>query len=302
MVYYLSILVNMNQFSISDIETLSGIKAHTLRIWEQRYKFLTPARKESRHRIYSNEDLKSILRISYLYHKGLKISKIAALSEQEICKRSLETEGHKLDFEIYINRLTEASIDLNQELFEEITDQVVSQAGYESSVLKVFFPLLNKIGLLWMVDSVTPAQEHFASAIIIKKMLAAIQTVPRIKYVAGQPRVLIFTPESELHEMPMLFMQYQLRKHGIPVIQAGKNSSLTVIKNFVEANDCTHLYFHLVTNLIHSPLEQYLLSLSSLFPTHKIYFSGAASPSIHIPANVHFLRNQQAVADFVFQL
>ena len=292
----------MNQFSISDIETLSGIKAHTLRIWEQRYKFLTPARKESRHRIYSNEDLKSILRISYLYHKGLKISKIAALSEEEICKRSLQTDGHRVDFEIYLNRLTEASIDLNQELFEEIIDQVISQAGYESSVLKVFFPLLNKIGLLWMVDSVTPAQEHFASAIIIKKMLAAIQTVPRPKYVAGQTRVLIFTPESELHEMPMLFIQYQLRKHGVPVIQAGKNSSVTVIKEFVEANRCTHLYFHLVTNLIHTPLEQYLLSLSSLFPTHKIYFSGAASQSIHIPANIHYLKNQQAVADFVFQL
>src|SRR5688572_25366000 len=131
---------SMNQFSISDIETLSGIKAHTLRIWEQRYNFLTPARKESRHRIYSNDDLKSILRISYLYHKGLKISKIAALSEEEICKRSLQTDGHRVDFEIYLNRLTEASIDLNQELFEEIIEQVISQAGYESSVLKVFFP------------------------------------------------------------------------------------------------------------------------------------------------------------------
>jgi MerR family transcriptional regulator, light-induced transcriptional regulator len=292
----------MNQFSISDIETLSGIKAHTLRIWEQRYKFLTPGRKESRHRIYSNEDLKSILRISYLYHKGLKISKIAALTEEEIRRRSLQPEGHRLDFEIYINQLTEASIDLNQDLFEEIVDQVISQLGYESGVLKVFFPLLNKIGLLWMVDSITPAQEHFASAIILKKMLSAIQTIPRTRYVPGSPRVLIFTPQGELHEMPILFLQYQLRKRGIAVIQAGKNSSIPVIKDFLEINHCSHIYFHLVTNLIHSPLEQYLLSLSSLFPKHKIYFSGAALPGTNFPSNVHFLRNQQAVADFVFQL
>jgi MerR family transcriptional regulator, light-induced transcriptional regulator len=292
----------MNQFSISDIETLSGIKAHTLRIWEQRYKFLNPGRKESRHRIYSNEDLKSILRISYLYHKGLKISKIAALSEEEIRIRSLQPEGQFLDFEIYINRLTEASIDLDQDLFEQIIDQVISQVGYEPGVLKVFFPLLNKIGLLWMVDSITPSQEHFASAIILKKMLAAIQSVPRTRYIAGSTRVLIFTPQGELHEMPILLMQYQLRKRGIALIQAGKNVSIPVLKDFLEINQCTHLYFHLVTNLMHSPLEQYLFSLSSLFPNHTIYFSGAALPTTNFPTNVHFLRNQQAVADFVYQL
>src|SRR6478735_11679025 len=139
-----SILISMNQFSISDIETLCGIKAHTLRIWEQRYKFLTPGRKESRHRIYSNDDLKFILRVSYLYHKGLKISKIAALTEEEIRMKSLQPEGKPLDFEIYINQLTEASIDLNQERFEEIIEKLIAKHGYESSVVKVFFPLLNK--------------------------------------------------------------------------------------------------------------------------------------------------------------
>jgi len=292
----------MNQFSISDIETLSGIKAHTLRIWEQRYKFLNPGRKESRHRIYNNEDLKSILRISYLYHKGLKISKIAALSDEEIRSKSLQTDGHRLDYEIYINQLTEASIDLNEEKFEDIINTLISQIGYESSVTKVFFPLLNKIGLLWMVNSVTPAQEHFASAILIKKMIAAIEYIPRVSYVHGRTRVLMFTPQGELHEMPMLFMQYQLRKRGIPVIHAGKNASIPVIRDFGEANECTHLYFHLVTNLIHSPLEQYLQSLATVFPSHQIYFSGAASSTTRFPSNVHFLRNQQAVADFVYQL
>jgi hypothetical protein len=133
-------------------------------------------------------------------------------------------------------------------------------------------------------------------------MITAIQSVPRANYISGEPRVLMFTPEGELHEMPMLFMQYQLRKRGIAIIQVGRNSAFPVIRDFVQANHCTHLYFHLVTNLIHSPLEQYLHSLSSLFPSHEIYFSGVASTSIRFPSNVHFLRNEQAVADFVYQL
>lgn len=288
----------MNQFSISDIETLSGIKAHTLRIWEQRYNLMSPTRKKSRHRIYNNEDLKYILRISYLYHKGLKISKIAALSEEEIRSRSLDMDQHELDYAIYINQLTESSIDLNQERFEEVFILMVGQLGYEASVTNVLFPLLNKIGLLWMVNSVTPAQEHFASAIIINKMVAALNSLPPIPYTGGR-RVLVFTPEGELHEIPMLFIQYQLKKRQVPVISLGKNTPVAALREVIDANPCSHIYFHLVTNLMNHPLDQYLQTLVTIFPAQEIYFSGMNLPSIQLPSQVRYLRNRQSVHDFL---
>lgn len=289
----------MNQFSISDIETLSGIKAHTLRVWEQRYNLLNPSRKESKHRVYSNEDLKYILRVSYLYHKGYKISKIAALSEQDIREKSLQMDAQQQDYDVYINQLTEASIDLDQDKFEEIVHTILLHLGYEAGVLKIFFPLLNRIGLLWMVNSVTPAQEHFASALIIKKMLTAINGLPRKKYLPGDRRVLLFTPQGELHEMPLLYLHYLLKKKEVALINAGKNNSLEVLKEILEVNPVTHLYFHLVTNLLHCPIDQYLQSLSTLFPRHEIHFSGMAACLAPLPPNVHYLRDMQSVTEYV---
>ena len=120
----------MNFFSISDIESLTGIKAHTLRIWEQRYDLLNPKRKESKHRLYDNEDLKYILRIAFLYHNGYKISKIVSLSEEEIKKMALETTPGKENYQVFVNQLTEASIDFDQVRFEKILHNLVLHLGF----------------------------------------------------------------------------------------------------------------------------------------------------------------------------
>ena len=164
----------MNFFSIRDIENLTGIKAHTLRIWEQRYQLLNPKRRESKHRFYDNDDLKYILRIAYLYNNGYKISQIASFSEEEITKMALELRPNDDNSEIFINQLTEAAIDLDQTRFDKILHTLVLHAGFEKSIIKVLFPLLKRIGLLWLTGNVIPAQEHFASALIVKKMLVAI--------------------------------------------------------------------------------------------------------------------------------
>ena len=121
----------MDIFTISDLEHLTGIKAHTLRTWEQRYGILNPERKKSQHRIYSDEDLKSILRIVFLYNKGLKISKIASLSDEEIREIALGKNLVLHESAVYLNRLTEASIDFNEELYEEDLVQAIAHIGME---------------------------------------------------------------------------------------------------------------------------------------------------------------------------
>ena len=285
----------MNFFSISDIENLTGIKAHTLRIWEQRHNLITPKRKDSKHRFYDNDDLKYFLRIAFLYHNGYKISKIASLPEEEIRRLALDVTPGKENYQIFVNQLAEASIDFEQNRFEKILHNLVLHLGFEKTVIQVLFPLLNKIGLLWMTDSVSPAQEHFASSIIMKKIIMAIDGLDQPQ-VDGLRRVLIFAPEKEHHEIPLLFMHYLLRKNKVPVVYVGKNASLKVIKEFCIQQKVSELYFHLVTNLSFNDINAYLAKVSSEFPDKRIFFSGYSVVKVENPSNnIELLKDASAM-------
>lgn len=297
----------MNFFSIRDVENLTGIKAHTLRIWEQRHSILNPRRKQSNHRFYDNEDLKYILRIAFLYNQGYKISRIAGLSEDDISRLTLEIKPDKENYEIFINQLTESIIDLDHARFERVLRHLVMQTGFEKSILEVLFPLLRKIGHLWLAGSVMPAQEHFASAIVIKKILMAIDELDR-PVPNSQRRVLLFTPCGELHEIPLLFMQYMLKKNGIHYIYLGSNVGADTLhtvcqqyEKFHPEQPVTQVYFHLITNLIKCDLGEYLRKLSKLFPGKEIIFSGSKSGGYingGIPANVRLLKSTEELMEF----
>jgi DNA-binding transcriptional MerR regulator len=288
----------MNFFSISDIENLTGIKAHTLRIWEQRYNLLNPKRKESRHRLYDNDDLKYILRIAFLYHNGYKISKIASFSEDEIKKMALETTPGKENYQVFVNQLIEASIDFDQSRFEKILHNLILHLGFEKTVVQILFPLLNKIGLLWMTDRVSPAQEHFASALVIKKLLVAIDGLDH-PVPSEARKVLIFSPEGEYHEIPLLFVQFLLKKNGIPFIYLGANVTLPVIRDYCTQHRITQLLCHLVTNLLSTDLNVYLRKISTQFPDKEIIFSGQQARKIdEPPPNVRLLKSAEAMLDF----
>jgi Predicted transcriptional regulators len=264
----------MNLFSIRDIENLTGIKAHTLRIWEQRYNLFCPKRKESKHRFYDCEDLKYLLRIAYLYNHGYKISQIATYSPEEITKMALEVKPDADNYEIFINQLTEASIDFDQVRFDKILHNLVLHAGFEKSITCVLFPLLKKLGVLWLTGQVIPAQEHFASALIIKKLIMAIDGLEKPVYQGGR-RVLLFTPTGENHEIPLLLMQYLLKKQGVPTLYLGKNISLNMLQQVCAHQPVTQLYFHIITNFIRCDMFAYLEQLSNLFPDKEIVFSGS---------------------------
>ena len=289
----------MNFFSISDIENLTGIKAHTLRIWEQRYKMFNPKRKESRHRQYDNEDLKYILRIAFLYNNGYKISKIAGFSEEEIKKLALDTTSGKENYQVFVNQLTEASIDFDQSRFEKILHNLILHLGFEKTVIQILFPLLNKIGLLWMTDKVSPAQEHFASALVIKKILVAIDGLDKPPGEGLLRKVLLFSPEGEHHEIPLLFTHYLLKKNAVPFVYVGKNARLEALKDFSQQHNPTQLYCHLVTNLLTSDLNAYLKKISSAFPDKEIFFSGPQARKVDTqPHNIRLLKTADAMLAF----
>jgi len=265
----------MNTFTIRDIQNMSGIKAHTLRIWEQRYGLIMPKRKESRHRFYDNEDLKQILRVAYLYRNGYKISRIASFSSEEIKKLALQIEHHSSPYESYINQLIESSMDYNEQECDSLMDRLILNLGFEASMLKVVYPLLEKIGLLWMTSNVIPAQEHFISQVIRRKILVAINALSKLTATSNR-KVLLFSPKGEMHELPLLFFQYYLKKHGIPTVYFGTHHDPREIRQYLKAHAATHIFFHLITYLQDCDLETYVRQLCEGFPNQMIVASGKA--------------------------
>ncbi|GAC1432295.1 MAG: hypothetical protein NVSMB7_08130 [Chitinophagaceae bacterium] len=288
----------MHHFTIRDVENLSGIKAHTLRMWEQRYGLCLCKRKESLHRYYDNEDLKHILRIAYLYHNGYKISRIAQFSQEEIIQqasRIFESD----EYEVMINQLVEAGMDYNQEQFENAFHSALRTMGLERTMEKLVYPFMDKIGLLWMTGHVLPAQEHFCSYLVQKAVIAAINALPTVH--TGNSRFLLFTPPGEDHELPLLFIQYIIKKKGYNNILLGKNISIDIIKEYCSCQPVTHLYFHLITNFTNCHPEQYLGKLSAAFADKRIIASGPALKDIeNIPGNVDILRSFHEAMAFEF--
>ncbi|MEP6700893.1 MAG: MerR family transcriptional regulator [Bacteroidota bacterium] len=264
----------MNYFSIKDIEMLSGIKAHTFRIWEQRHGLSFCKRKHSQHRYYDNDDLKAVLRIAYLYHRGYKISKIASLSRDEVIKlASVNIEEY--DYDLYINKLIESNIDYDQLLFEKIIQQAITRFGIDKAILSVFYPFMQKVGMLWVTEHLIPAQEHFSSAIIQQKLVLSIEKLGSLIQNKNDT-VLIFAPEGELHEIPLLVAKYYLKKNGVKLVYFGINTSLQLLEYYCNYKKVTHFYFHLITNFTSKEPGEYILCLLSKFPGIKIIASGPA--------------------------
>lgn len=211
----------MSNYKIKEIEVLTGIKAHTLRVWEKRYNLLNPSRTDTKIRTYSDQDLKNLLNIAVLYEYGWKISKIAALSDSEIADL-VENETKSIAASsAVVNLLIQSLINNNNYEFERILDDSILREGFYKTYLDNILPFLNRIGILWTTGSINVSQEHFASNIIRQKLIVAIDKVTTkanssIDYI-------LFTPEGEPHEMSLLFYHYVLKKKGQNIIYLGTN-------------------------------------------------------------------------------
>ncbi len=289
----------MQDFSIRDIENLTGIKAHTIRIWEQRYQLLRPTRKPGNHRIYDNEDLKFLLRISSLYHQGYKISRLAQYSSEELDQLILETQTTDTAYLVYINQLLDSAMDFDAARFDKITDASVEQYGLVQSIQRVLFPLLIKIGLFWLTDHVIPAQEHFASNMIMKRISIAIEELGA-RHLKDGIHVVLFTPQSEFHELPILMMHYLLKERGIKCTYFGSNVSIESLKAYCSNHSVTHFYTHVIAFLQKQGAEEFAAAMSSMFPKQKIIMSGTIIQTIkrHF-VNVHLIPDELYMQSFM---
>ena len=214
----------MKFYQIADLEQLTGIKAHTIRIWEKRYSLIEPTRTATNRRRYDENQVKKLLNISALLSEGLKISKIAELKDKELSKKifDLQDKGEKSSVSrSFVNDMTLAMLNFNEAAFEKSYLAAVARFGLFDAMLNVFYPLLYKIGILWASEHAMPVQEHFASCILRRKLMAAIDALAP----AGtkKKRFLLFLPPRESHEIALLFSNYLIRSKGYETIYLGQN-------------------------------------------------------------------------------
>ncbi|MFD2542489.1 MerR family transcriptional regulator [Lacinutrix gracilariae] len=221
----------MSKYTMAQIVTLTGIKAHTLRKWETRYNFLDPERTDTNIRYYSDQQLKKLLNISVLTRNGYRISKIDKMSDDEIYKiisDSLE-EGN---YEDEISAMVISMLDMDEEKFNELLRTHIVKNGLLATVTELVYPFLNKVGVLWGMNKVMPAQEHFISNLIKKKMFASIDLLPYPH--RDSPSILMFLVEQEHHEIGLLLAYYIAREMGWKVYYLGQNVPVENIKQVVE--------------------------------------------------------------------
>jgi DNA-binding transcriptional MerR regulator len=287
----------MQFFTTRDIENLSGIKAHTLRIWEQRYNLFVPKRKESQHRIYDNEDLKHLLRISFLYHNGWKISKIASLSPEKIADEIQNAELNTKDYKSFVLKMIEAAIDFDELKFVNVINDITKKIGFEKCIAEVCYPYLQRIGLLWITNNVILAQEHFSSYIIQNRIIAETE---KLALPEKEPNLILFAPRGEYHELRLLFINYLLRKHGWSVIYLGANSTKEVLKQFIGNDKIQYLFLHLITTFTGWDADVYFEELQKTFPGKMIIATGAAIHQLQRNfVNITPLKNDKSIYEFI---
>jgi MerR family transcriptional regulator, light-induced transcriptional regulator len=261
----------MGQYSIKELEQLSGIKAHTIRIWEKRHRIIEPSRTATNIRYYSDLDLKKIINVSLLNTYGIKISKIADMSLDDMNRKVLEISELQNDKGVHIDQMVVAMIDMEEELFEKILNNLILRFGFEQTVTEIIYPFLEKIGILWQTQNITPAHEHFISNLIRQKIIVAIDGLPVPP--KTEKKILIFLPEGEMHELGLLFYHFLIRKAGYRTYYLGQNVPHEDLLSVYKVHQPDFM-LTTITSKLSIPIEKYLERLTNDFSQTKILASG----------------------------
>jgi MerR family transcriptional regulator, light-induced transcriptional regulator len=292
----------MHAFTIKDLENLSGIKAHTIRIWEQRYSFLSPNRTDTNIRYYTNEELKTLLNVALLNKYGYKISHIDKMSETDLTEKIRSLSSFEAQQERLLNDLINHTINLQLDDFEKIIDSYIANKGIEKTITQIIFPYLERIGILWITNHINPAQEHLVTNVIRQKLIIGIETAtPHVNL--GQT-ILLFLPEGEHHELGLLYMYYMLKVRGIKVIYLGSNVPIADIKFLSELKKPDFLYTHLTSVANNFNFEKFLNNAASKIPNIPIVISGQLVQTYKkkLPENIRFMNSLSEVMGFIASL
>ncbi len=277
----------MASYSIKELENLSGIKAHTIRIWEKRYGIIKPARTDTNIRCYCDNDLKSLLNIAILNRYGMRISDISKLSDSEITEKVINVSSDSSNTENNIENLIVAMVEMDEYKFDRILSRYIMHEGFENSVIKVIFPFFEKIGLLWQTGSINPAHEHFVSNLFRQKLMVAIDNIVVTESQTAK-KFLLFLPEAEYHELALLFYNYLIKKSGKLVYYLGSSVPFEDVVETSKMVNPDFLFTSLTSSLNKNEVIEYLNNLSQTFPFQKIFVTGLQIKEnfTELPSNV----------------
>ncbi|RIW18204.1 MerR family transcriptional regulator [Algoriphagus lacus] len=291
----------MSTYSIKDLEQLSGIKAHTLRIWEQRYNLLSPKRTDTNIRFYDDDDLKLILNVALLNDNGVKISKIASMASDEIRNEVIKLTERSLTHDDQIHALTISMIEMDEERFDKVLSGNISKLGFEQTMLNIIYPFMSKIGVLWQTGAINPAQEHFISNLVRQKMIVAIDGQKRFN---GGKKFLLFLPEGELHEISLLFASYLIKSKGHKVIYLGQSTPKDDLLSVYKVHQPEFLLTVITTSPSAEYAQEYINSLSERFSDSQILVTGyqVIGQDLTFPSNVRQMNYIRDIKEMLEEL
>jgi DNA-binding transcriptional MerR regulator len=252
------------QFSIKDLEHFTGVKSHTIRAWEQRYKLLVPKRTATNIRYYSGDDLKKLLNVSYLMYHGMKISKIAELGDEALIDRVNEVQIEEGGLSAVFSRLKLSMLNYDEALFNEIVREHSDEHGLEKTVLEVFLPFLSQIGVLWLTNSICPAQEHFISHLMRQVLNSAVDSLQE-DLKSDAPIAVLYLPEREIHDISLLFIHFLCRKYQIRSVFLGASVPFSDLMGVAEQFPNARFVSYCTTYPASSEAQSYVNLVTSEF-------------------------------------
>ena len=259
---------NMNnvkkQFSIRDLENLSGIKAHTIRIWEKRYNLLSPERTDTNIRTYSLSSLQKLLNVTLLYNHGHKISKIAKISDKDIpyvVREIVAKNSHKSQA---INAFKLAMVNFDQTMFFNTYNAMLGENSFKEIFKETFIPLLNELGLLWQTDTISPAHEHFITGLIKQKILLNTEKLQHLSPTKTDKVFVAYLPENEIHEIGLLYLNYEILLKGYKCIYLGQTIPMENLVDVMKYFDNIHFITYFTVTPEKDKVNKYLEDFGKL--------------------------------------
>lgn len=264
----------MNLFSISQLSQYSGIKPHTIRIWEQRYNALQPARSEGNTRYYSSDQLRRLLNIVSLMESDYKVSELCTMPDEQLSEMVLERKNATASeaTEYYVSQLISAGMAYQQDRFEELFEECLANYGLSQTYKIVIYPMLVRVGLMWSANAIPSVQEHFISNIVRQKILRTIDTLAPAGPEAE--KWVLFLPEDEYHEIGLLFAAFIIRESGRKVVYLGSSVSADAVLTAVDDVKPQYLLLFQVRYNQIEDVQKYLSELEAGFKGKRIYVSG----------------------------
>ena len=282
--------MRQQEFSIKELESFTGIKAHTIRIWEQRYGILSPVRSDTNIRIYTDKDLKILLNVSLLNNLGHKISNISKMSEEEVADliakySSPEHTDHKM-----MHTLKLSMLHYDETSFNNFVDPFIEQNGLEAAFKQVFLPFLRQIGYLWQTDAICPAQEHFISNLVRQKMFAQIER-EKVNPPDKDTTFVLFLPDLEIHEISLIMMQFILKQRGYKTILLGQSVPMDDLLDVHKRLGSVEFVSIFTTNPPSVLAEDYLKKIVQMFDQTDCFFhlTGYSLKDIKSP-NIQYIQ------------